>query len=332
MKKLIYFICIFISSALIAEPLSVDVISYDLLIANDETAVSTLIEALHTKGIVGVQGVPGYRKKVKKFVDAARGFCALPESTKEKYAPNRELGDLFLGYEKGKEKFKRPDGSWVTDDLKISYYAFVPENSKNRWPLEIDLNTPFEDLGVIMADTAQVIMEKIGLTGQSTGIHVEDTPKVGRMLYYQKREDTSLHNPYWCGAHFDHGLFTALTPATYYVDGELVPEPEEAGLFVNVNGEFKKIVADSDLMLFQVGEFGQLVANDKIMATEHRVHKANSPQVERFAMALFFEAPMDTVIHSTSALTKDSRYGGTTGDPCTYQHWTEESFKRYIVN
>jgi hypothetical protein len=110
---------------------------------------------------VGVKAVPGYPEKVKKFVEASRAFCQLPEAVKECYAPNRDLGDLFLGYEKGKEKFKRPDGSWVTDDLKISYYAFVPENPQNRWPLEMNLSTPFEDLGIILADTAQIIMEKI---------------------------------------------------------------------------------------------------------------------------------------------------------------------------
>lgn len=314
-----------------SETLTVDVVSYDLLVEKDEMAVQTIVEALYTKGIVGVKGVPGYSEKVQQFVDASRSFCSLPEKDKEKYAPNRDLGDLFLGYEKGKEKFKRPDGSWVTDDLKISYYAFVPEDPRNRWPKEVNLSTPFEELGVIMAETAQILMEKIGLTGSSSGIFVNDTPKVGRMLYYQKSEDTSMHNPYWCGAHFDHGLFTALTPAAYFIAGKPVPEPEEAGLFVKVKGEFKRVQSDPEIMLFQVGEFGQLVTNDKIMATEHRVHKAYSPQVERYAMALFFEAPMDTVIHSTSTLTQDSRYGGSAGDPCSYQHRTEESFKRYIV-
>jgi hypothetical protein len=28
---------------------------------------------------------------------------------------------MFLGYEKGKDKFKRPDGKWVVDDLKINW-------------------------------------------------------------------------------------------------------------------------------------------------------------------------------------------------------------------
>jgi isopenicillin N synthase-like dioxygenase len=69
-----------------------------------------------------------------------------------------------------------------------------------------------------------------------------------------------------------------------------VPEPPEAGLFVKVQGTFKKVAADPEVMMFQVGEFGQLVTNDAIRATEHRVHKAPD-SIERYAMALFFNAP-----------------------------------------
>jgi hypothetical protein len=48
-------------------------------------------------------------------------------------------------------------------------------------------------------------------------------------------------------------------------------------------------------------------------------------------MALFINASMETVIHSSSRLTADTRYGGIKGDPCSYGHWHEESFKRYLV-
>ncbi|HEY5236303.1 MAG TPA: hypothetical protein VIJ14_09010, partial [Rhabdochlamydiaceae bacterium] len=139
-------------------------------------------------------------------------------------------------------------------------------------------------------------------------------------------------NPYWCGNHFDHSMLTTLIPAYYYVDGKEVPEPDEAGLFVKTNAEgvYRKVVANPDVMMFQVGEFGQLATSDGIRATEHRVHKALG-NVERYAMALFADAPMDAVIHSTSVLTKDTRYGGGPGDPCSYQRWNDESFKRYLV-
>ncbi|HEX2583304.1 MAG TPA: hypothetical protein VHL30_04225, partial [Chlamydiales bacterium] len=70
--------------------------------------------------------------------------------------------------------------------------------------------------------------------------------------------------------------------------------------------------------------------NDAIRATEHRVQKA-SGSVERYAMAVFFEPPLNTTIHSLSELTQDARYGGAAGSPCSYQRWSEESFKRYIV-
>lgn len=313
------------------EVLDLQVIPYESFMQGDLQAMDQLKKALLETGIVGIRGVPGYRETLNRFVEMARNFTALPEEVKERYAPNHDLGEMFLGYEKGKEKFKRPDGRWVVDDLKISYYAYVPEHMQNKWPREIDLQSAFQDLGSLMAQTASLVMEKIDLIGPGTGIYVDGTPKVGRMLYYQKNADTREDNPFWCGAHFDHGVFTAITPATYFVDGVEVPEPKEAGLFVNVGGQFMKIEADLDVMMFQAGEFGQLATDDAIRATEHRVHKAYGSHVERFAMALFFDAPMETVIHSFSELTQDSRYGGVAGDPCTYQRWHEESFKRYIV-
>lgn len=65
-----------------------------------------------------------------------------------------------------------------------------------------------------MSDVGQKVMEKIDLTGPQTGIFLEDAYHVTRMLHYQKTFDSSSDNPYWCGAHFDHGLFTVLTPAS----------------------------------------------------------------------------------------------------------------------
>ncbi len=83
-------------------------------------------------------------------------------------------------------------------------------------------------------------------------------------------------------------------------------------------------------MMFQVGEFGQLVTNDGIRATEYRVHKA-ARAIERYILAVFYNAPMDIPIYSNSMLTNDARYGALPGEPCTYRHWHEASFQRYIV-
>lgn len=333
LRQILTMSAFFFVSSVIAEEsgvLSLKVVSYDLFIQEDMETLQILRNALHQEGIVGVRGVPGYKEKMSQFITQAKSFSALPEEIKEQYAPNRARGDLFLGYEKGKEKFKRPDGSWVVDDLKVSYYAFIPESSQNRWPVETELQKGYTELGNLMAEMGKAVMEKIDLVGAATEIYVDGIPRVGRMLYYQKAGSTNTDNPYWCGAHFDHGLFTVITPASYFKEGTPVPEPEEAGLFVKVQGVFKKVVADPEIMMFQVGEFGQLVMNDAIQATEHLVKKAHG-SIERYAMALFFDAPMQTTIYSTSELTQDSRYGGPSGSPCSYQRWHEESFKRYIV-
>ncbi len=315
------------------EVLELDVIAYEDFVNRDANALQVLRSALYEKGIVGIRGVPGYREKAARFIEMARSFVGLPEEVKGHYAPDRERGDMFLGYESGKERFKRPDGSWVIDDLKVSYYGFIPEQEANRWPVEVDLKGAFQDLGVLMREVGKAVMEAIGLVGPKTGISVDEVPAVGRMLYYRKDEKGIIDNPFWCGAHFDHGLFTALLPASYFCDGKLVCEPEEAGLFVRPAGEkgFKKVIADDpEVLLFQVGEFGQLATDDAIKATEHRVCKALGP-IERYTMAVFFEPPAETVLHSTSELALDERYGGVSGDACSYKKWSEGSFKRYLV-
>jgi isopenicillin N synthase-like dioxygenase len=329
LKKTVALLTLTTSFAAAHEVLSLDVIPYEEFAGENPEALRVLEQALHEKGIVGIKGVPGYREKVEAFIERARAFSALPEEVKESYAPKE--GEMFLGYERGKEKFKRPDGKWIVDDLKVSYYAFVPDSPLNKWPTEVDLQTPFEELGNLLSQMSETVMKKIGLLGPKTGIELDGSFRVGRMLYYRKNGDEPCDNPYWCGAHFDHSMFTALLPAFYFSEGEAIPEPKEAGLFVNAQGSFKKVIADDhDVMLFQVGEFGQLVTNDAIQATEHRVNKALGP-IERYTMALFFDPPMDTVIHSHSQLTRDARYGGSAGDPCSYKHWHEASFNRYIV-
>jgi len=312
------------------EVLSLDIIAYEEFVQEKPEAMNILKTALHEKGIVGIKGIPGYKKKLLRFIEIAREFSALPEEVKTAYSPNRHSGET-MGYEKGIEKFKRPDGRWVLDDLKVSYYGIVPDRSDNRWPVEVDLKTPFQELGAIMSEMGEAVMNKIGLVGPKAGISLDEA-RVGRMLYYSKSANND--NPFWCGSHFDHGMFTALCPGFYFVNGEVVSEPMEAGLFVKTttDGVYKKVVAnDPDVLLFQVGEFGQLATSDSIRATEHRVHKPLSDSIERYTMALFFNVTMETVIHSFSELTHDKRYGEIAGGPCTFRRWNDESLKRYLL-
>lgn len=322
---------IFRLAAFSAEPLNLNIISYDGFIRNDPESLLALRKALFEKGIVGIRDIPGYTQKIAKLIEAARIFSHLSDAAKEQYS--RKPGEMFLGYELGKEKFRLSDGTWVVDDQKASYYALIPDCIENKWPNEIDLRSPFQEMGMLMREMGISVMEKIGLLSPHTNISLVNEPAWGRMLTYRKAGDTAKSNPLWCGAHYDHGLFTVLLPAFYFIDESLVEEPEEAGLFVQSSTcqEFQKVVTSPDVMLFQVGEFGQLVSNDAIRATKHQVQKAHIERIERYTMATFFGAPMDTVVFSHSELTNDSRYGAGPGEPCTYQHWHEASFNRYIV-
>lgn len=307
---------------------SLEVVEYEAIISGK--ADSALKQALYNQGIVAVRGIPGYREKVVRYIDAARSFSSLDEGVKEKYG--RVEGEMFLGYEKGKEKFKRDDGSWVVDDLKCSYYALVPDREENHWPEEVELKEPYQDLGNLIIEVGALVMQQVGLLKEE--VQIDGVSQCGRMLAYSKTKETIHDNPFWCGAHFDHGIFTGLIPAFYFSGDTSIQEPEEAGLFVKGRGSstFEKVVVrePEELLLFQVGEFGQLATDDAIIATEHSVKKA-SGSVERYTLALFFQPAEDAVIYSHSVLTEDSRYGGQAGDPCCYKDWAEASFNRYIV-
>src|SRR6187431_811855 len=205
LKKLILpfaILCAVQGGALESESYSLEVISYEDFVNEDPAALNLLKGALYKDGIVGMRGVPDFREKLSRFIDAARRFTALPEQIKESYSPNHDLGETFLGYERGKEKFRRPDGRWVVDDLKTSYYAFVPDSSLNKWPREVDLRSFMEDLGGLMSEMGEAVMQKFGLSGRGGLVVTEGSPRIGRMLYYRLNSSGIDENPFWCGAHF----------------------------------------------------------------------------------------------------------------------------------
>lgn len=309
-----------------------DIISYsDLLEPTNTLALLKLESALLHKGIVGIRGVPQFKNKVQAFINAARNFSILNENIKQQYIPNRDEGKTE-GYELGAEWFQTQDGRWVIDDKKASFYAFVPDHPRNIWPLEVDLKSPYLALGQLIFKTGKLVLDAMGLN-ETMGLKHDHLIGYGRMLHYHKENDATNANPNWCGAHFDHGVFTGLVPAYYFQNGKEIDEPQEAGLFIKPHDshDFEKInVSDKSILLFQVGEFGQLIANDRIKATEHKVKKAHSG-IERFAFALFYSADDNVTIHSTSQLTKDTRFmhNQFENGKINYGKWQEASFERY---
>src|SRR4029079_14978530 len=136
---------------------------------------------------------------------------------------------------------------------------------------EVDLKTAYLELGELIFTTGKHLLHFIGLD-KTFGLRQDDLVGYGRMLHYHKIKETVLLNPNWCGAHFDHGVFTGLMPAYYFREGEEVEEPQEAGLFIMParGNQFEKIhAADKSILLFQAGEFAQLATHDHIRATKH---------------------------------------------------------------
>lgn len=311
-----------------------DIVSFnDLNDAKNIEAITNLKTALLQKGVVGIRDVPEFENKSRTYINAARIFSTLTDSVKQKYAPNRDSGNTE-GYELGAEWFKNKDGIWQVDDKKASFYAFVPDNVRNIWPLEVDLKTSYLELGKLIFNTGKVILNIIGLNNH-VGLNHDKLVGYGRMLHYHKENDATNENPHWCGAHLDHGVFTGLIPAYYFREGIEISEPDEAGLYVvpSDGDKFEKInSSEKEILLFQVGEFGQLISDDRIKATKHMVRKANG-QIERFTFALFYSADNDTIIKSSSELIQDERYKlhQFPDGSISYNEWQKASFERYRV-
>ncbi|KTD24964.1 Uncharacterised protein [Legionella lansingensis] len=309
-----------------------DIISYKDLLDGENAFIRDKIKsALYMTGIVGVCDVPAFVETSKDYIEAVRKFSALDMASKKQYEPNRDAG-LTEGYEVGAEQFLDQNGQWQTDDKKASFYAFVPDHPRNIWPREVDLKTPYLALGELMFETGKKVLDFLGLN-EAVGLHLDDMVGYGRMLHYLNVDESQNANPNWCGAHLDHGVFTALMPAYYFREGIEVEEPEEAGLYImpSNSDQFEKINArDKSIMLFQVGEFLQLASNDQILATKHLVRKAKG-NIERYTYALFFSAHDDTVIYPHSKLTKDTRYleQKSPDGSISYGKWEAASYELY---
>lgn len=308
--------------------MKIDIISYHDL--SNPSSLQQLESVLRLKGIVGIQGVSGFEQKVRSYLQAVKQFMALPDNIKNSYAPNRDAGDTE-GYELGAEWFKNKNGEWQRDDKKASFYAFVPDKPLNKWPKEVDLKRAYLELGEVIFKTGKHVLKALGLD-EVIALNLNRLVGYGRMLYYYPENNIINDHQSWCGAHFDHGILTGLIPAYYFKDEQEIEEPLGAGLYIQPHDEhdFVKIqVNDPSTLLFQVGEFGQLLSNDRIRATKHFVKKA-PPGIERITFALFYSAEYTHAVVSQSELIYDARYAmNAENGRMTYQKWEQASLEQY---
>lgn len=323
--------------------LQLTVIDYQNLTNPSSFTIQETKKALNRHGIIGIKGIPDYQINIENLINDAKKFYSLSPEEKEKYSPNRKAGE-WVGYEMGKQKFRREDGSEVLSTSKCSYYAYVtngrldPQVVQNIWPpINVcNLETTFMTIGYIMEG---VIKKVIDITGciQNTPILPDSFNAIGRLLQYTS-SDSSNSNP-WCEAHFDHGMFTALIPAYYWRDNEHIQEPEEAGFFVTLSDNecYKVVVDDPTTLLLLVGEFAQLVTNGQLQAIKHEVRRALDPKITRITQAVFLCPDPNETIISKDKLAQTDRYkmkliDGTIiireDGACTYSDWHENSLNQ----
>ncbi|MCH9632501.1 MAG: hypothetical protein S4CHLAM6_08370 [Chlamydiae bacterium] len=305
------------------------IFQYDLVQNKSLGVAKLLLSALAKAGAAGISNVPGLSELRTRYIQEALAFSRLPQIIKLQNAPTDEGPWGFLGYAQGGDQFLY-EGTWYVDKSKNSFYATIPDRSENRWPQQTSLKSAFLDLGEKVSEVGQAALHLIGLVGPGTQIPtLEGVSQVGRMLYYSEC-DPKDPNKFWCSEHVGHSLGGMLIKPAYFKEGKEVEEPPEAGLFVKVDGQYRKFQVKEDTLLLQVGEAAQLILNDTVRATWHRVDKpSDTKSLERFNFAFFFKPPMDTRIHSNSELTNDSRFVDT-GSGCVYEDWHKASLARYL--
>jgi isopenicillin N synthase-like dioxygenase len=306
----------------------------DILYGGKET-VDAVERAFREDGIVAVSEIPDLHVTVRKFVDECIAFESRSLEDRLLCAPTEKSG--MYGYEIGAERFKDESGNWVPDDRKVSYYAHLHDRDNNRWPAD-DAGALFKQTYMFLADTMhQIGASVLDLTGTfdaAKGLELKQVTGVGRMLHYLGTEKDD-GNPNWCGVHSDHGLFTALLPEVFLdAAGNRIPPPPGAGLHVKPHSgsEFLRVEVKNpeNTLLFQVGEFAQLLTDDRLTATKHCVRKAYGG-VQRYTLAVFFDVAETFGFSSTSVLATDERWKGNAGDSGTvnWKTWHEASLARY---
>lgn len=313
----------------VAEELHLPTVSYPTLKEGSVETHSALSEAFKTFGAVAIVDVPNFSRIRSTYFQEAIRFAGLPLEEKNKVKAGG-LDDTYsyIGWNTGVEAFKGKDGVARPDVSKSSYYAIYPDHDKNKWH-NAGLRAAYLDLAKIVHDVGENVMRGVGMLGEGTVLEsLDGAHDVGRMLHYTDCLPDD-ENPHWCGPHRDHGLITGLTLPEYRVRGEPVEAPSGAGLMIEVDGEYRHVVAPKESILYQIGDFGQLLTGDEVEGTRHLVNKPETlvENLERHTFALFFDPPLETRVREgvESVLTSDPRYS----PGVTFNDWHLRSLEGY---
>jgi isopenicillin N synthase-like dioxygenase len=270
-----------------------------------EQYIEQIRHQLFEHGYVIISQIEDFHEIYEKFIQQVKKFSELSIEEQNKSTP---INSYELGWDRGIEIF-----NGFIDIYKGSYYSKFPDSLDNIWIESIpEYKIAWLKLSTCISNVGNALLGVLRW-------EIPEIQMVTRMLDYKCISDKDNDpNPYWCGEHRDHGLFTGLCPAVYFRESEKIPEPEDAGLHI----KGKKINIPANCLAFQVGEVFQLISNDKVTATLHRVHKAKNCQ--RLAYAMFFSPNDNYIIKSTSESFSDRYTEG-----ITFKEWSTNSFNKY---
>lgn len=325
----------------IGSDLHLTVLSFPKLESRDLATLEALQTAFKVDGAVAICDIRDYQGLEDDFFAASIQFSQLSTAKKKEIkAIGGGEGDYdYLGWDVASDQSTTSDGKTVKDVSKSSVYFIKPDEHippVNKWPKQVNLKMPTLALADKIQQVGERVMAYCGIYGEGAPVRtLEGAENFGRIIHYTPCLDKDF-NPNWHFPHCDHGLITGLTQARYLRADTRVEEPPGAGLHILKGDTYHKVVAPPGSLLFQIGDFAQLMTSDAVVATRHKVVKPNPPvaDLERFTLALFFEPRMDhEVQESTSVLTKDPRY---TQHPhhqrrLTFSAWHRATIKNHEV-
>ena len=270
-----------------------------------------------------IKEFPKLEQKRLEILKIIHKFANLPEEVKQKY--EHSFSSYSYGWSHGKEKLT--DGR--TDSAKGSYYANPVydkltdnEDLKNQYPCDYSDNIwPTDDvpemehatksMGKIQVEILTNLCQQFDrFMNQKTG----GQHKIGffednmvkcfksRLLHYfplsrtaststQKDDDIDS----FCGWHLDHSCLTMLLSPLYLdMNGNKIPAPSDAGLYVKVrDGTNVKVNIPEDCLGVQLGETMQVLSGGILRATPHCVKASMDKDVSREQLAMFAACDLD---------------------------------------
>ena len=280
-------------------------------------------------GILAVKNIPNFSQYRKEFLPYASKIAALKDE--QKLTLEDKSSKFSVGWSHGKEKFEdtfdvhkgsyyfNPQYDNPTDDAKmISEYpeAFNP----NIWPTNFfpEFEGAAKQLGRLMVSVGILVAEQCDYYIKSKipqfprytlreSITRSYSAKARLLHYFALKQPLKLKDDGWCGWHNDHGSLTALCPAMFMREGDMVEEisneDDNAGLFIKSRkNELVKINLPRDYMGFQIGETSQIQSGGFLRATPHAVKPSRYPNVVRNTLAVFMQPSFETVLDPPSSV------------------------------